>query len=349
MFQSFPIVHSFHLEKRPEIVYTWCILFGSDEMQKLKSKVNRFFFQHRDKGIRNLMLYIGIGNIAVYILTLFNPTNPLFFNLLCFDYEKLFSGEVWRLFSYVFCYLTDSSRPVLTLISLFFYYWIGATLEQYWGRLRFNIYYLCGIVLTDLVAILIIIVVHAQFGFYSIPMFAGGVSANYVNMSLLLAVATILPDEFVQLWFVLPVKMKWLAWLDVGLTVYGILDWTLKLIRFRMLYFSLFLALLIPLVAIVNYLIFFGKNAAVILPDFIRYRPKRKSWERKVAKKSIQSGTGAVRHAGNVKSGNARFRCTVCGRTELTHPKLEFRYCSKCAGYRCYCEEHIQNHVHITE
>ena len=348
MYHSFPIVHSFRLEKWQEMVYTGCILFGSDKMQKLKSKVNRFFYRNRDKGIRNLMLYIGIGNIVVYILTLFNPTNPLFYNLLCFDFEGLFSGEVWRLFSYVFCYLTESSRPVLTLISFFFYYWIGATLEQYWGRLRFNIYYLCGIVLTDLAALLICVVSRAEFGFV-VPMLSGVVKSEYVNMSLLLAVATILPDEFIQLWFVIPVKMKWLAWLDVGLTVYGILDWTLKLIRFRMLYFSLFLALLIPLVAIVNYLIFFGKNAAVILPDFIRYRPKRKSWERKVAKKSIQSGTGAVRHAGNVKSDNARFRCTVCGRTELTHPKLEFRYCSRCAGYRCYCEEHIQNHVHITE
>lgn len=315
-------------------------------MAKLKTKVNRFFFKHGNKGIRNLMLYIGIGNLAVYILTLLNPANPLFYELFRFDFDGLFSGEVWRLFTYVFCYLTEASRPVLALISLFFYYWCGTVLDQNWGTLRFNLYYLCGVVLTDLAGILVGVVARAQFGAFG-SILAGAVCADYVNMSLLLAVATILPDQLVNIWFVLPVKMKWLAWLDIGLTVYGILDWMLRLIRMRMLYISLVLAFLVPLVAIINYLIFFGKGAAVILPDFIRYRPKRKSWEQKVAKRSSPSGSGAVRHAGNLKHDNARFRCTVCGRTELTNPKLEFRYCSKCAGYRCYCQDHIQNHAHI--
>ena len=333
------------------MVYTDSILFGSDVMAKLKSKVNRFFFQHGNKGIRNLMLYVGIGNLVVYMLTLLNPENPLFYRLLCFDFDELFSGEVWRLFSYVFCYLTESSRPLLAGISLFFYYWCGTVLEQSWGTLRFNLYYLCGIVLTDLAGILVGVVARAQFGTFG-SILAGTVCADYINMSLLLAVATVLPDQFIRIWFVIPVKMKWLAWLDIGLTVYGILDWTLRLIRIRMLYISLFLALLIPLVAIVNYLIFFGKGAAAILPDFIRYRPTRKSWKRAVKQGTVYHADTAkrARASGTAARGdNARFRCTVCGRTEITNPKLEFRYCSKCAGYRCYCQDHIQNHVHITE
>ena len=40
-------------------------------------------------------------------------------------------------------------------------------------------------------------------------------------------------------------------------------------------------------------------------------------------------------------------RCTVCGRTDVSNPELEFRYCSKCKGYYCYCQDHINNHVHI--
>lgn len=339
----------FDLENHSKMSYTGSILLGSDAMQKLRSKVNRFFFKHRDKGIRNLMLYIAIGNVVVYILTLLNPTDPFFQELLCFDGQRLFSGQVWRLFSYVFCYLTESSHPVLTLISLLFYYWCGTILDQYWGTLRSNLYYLCAILLTDLAAILVGLLARTQFEDHGFPLLAGLINATYINMSLLLAVATILPDELIHIWFVIPIKMKWLAWFDIGMIVYGILDWTLRLIRARLLYLSLFLALLIPLVTIVNYLIFFGKGAAVILPDFIRYRPKRKSWERKLAKGSSRSGTATVSHAGTARGDNARFRCTVCGRTELSHPKLEFRYCSKCAGYRCYCEEHIQSHAHITE
>ena len=40
-------------------------------------------------------------------------------------------------------------------------------------------------------------------------------------------------------------------------------------------------------------------------------------------------------------------KCTVCGRTDVSNPELEFRYCSKCKGYYCYCQDHISNHTHI--
>ena len=39
--------------------------------------------------------------------------------------------------------------------------------------------------------------------------------------------------------------------------------------------------------------------------------------------------------------------CTICGKTDTSHPDLEFRYCSRCQGYHCYCQEHISNHTHI--
>ena len=161
-------------------------------------------------------------------------------------------------------------------------------------------------------------------------------------MSLLLAVATILPDEQVRIWFVLPVKMKWLAWLDLGITLYGLIRGLFDLLRSGPNPVALYLSLLLPLVPIVNYLLFFGKQAAGILPDFLRYHPKRKSWKRQTKSRGVYVNTPRAQDG-------ARFRCTVCGRTELTNPGLEFRYCSKCAGYRCYCQDHIHNHVHITE
>ena len=44
-----------------------------------------------------------------------------------------------------------------------------------------------------------------------------------------------------------------------------------------------------------------------------------------------------------------RHKCAVCGRTDVTNPELQFRYCSKCAGYHCFCSDHIFNHVHFTD
>lgn len=310
-------------------------------MAKLRSKINRFFYRNRDRGVRNLMLWLGVGNLIVWVLYLVKPSDPLFYNLLCFNPEKVLSGEVWRLFTYPLVYLCESG-PIFGIISLLFFYWCGTVLEQYWGTLRFNAFYLSGVLLTDLAGLIIALVAQAEGGFALLLSSVLGVGfIGYVNFSLLLAAATVVPEEQIRIWFVIPVKMKWLAWIDLGFTLFDLIRGLILILQFGFGSVSMYLMLLIPLVAVGNWLLFFGKQAANILPDFLRYHPTRKSWKRQVKQ-------GRIYEVPN-KQGMARFRCTVCGRTELTNPGLEFRYCSKCAGYRCYCEDHIHDHVHITE
>lgn len=292
-------------------------------MTKLRSKINRFFYNNQNKGVRNLMLFLAIGNVLVYLLSILRPDNPLFYRLLVFDGDAILHGQVWRLFSYPLVYMVESG-PIWGALGLFFYYWCGSVLEQSWGVLRFNFYYLIGILLTDLAALLL----------------GAAASSFYVYLSLFLAVATLLPDQQIRIWLVLPVKMKWLAWIDLGLTLFSTVAGIVAMIS-GFTRGLVYLDWLLPLVPIVVWLLFFGKQAANILPDFIRYHPTRKSWKRKVKQ-------GRIYEVPN-RQGLARFRCTVCGRTELTNPDLEFRYCSQCAGYRCYCEDHIHNHTHITE
>ena len=292
-------------------------------MAKLRSKINRFFYNNRNRGVRNLMLYIGIGNALVYLLYLLNQNDPLFYSMLIFDPEKILHGQVWRLISYPLVYMVEMGF-LWGLIGLFFYYWCGTILEQYWGPLRFNCYYLTGILLTDVVALLL----------------GASASAYYVNLSLFLAVATLLPEQQIRIWFVIPVKMKWLAWVDLALTLFAMVTGIIAMVQ-GLGEGTVYLGWLLPLVPLAVYLLFFGKQAANILPDFLRYHPTHKSWKRAVKQGNIYEVPN--------KQGKARFQCTVCGRTELTNPGLEFRYCSKCAGYRCYCEDHIHNHTHISE
>ena len=303
----------------------------------LKNKINRFFYRNRDKGIPNLMLWISIGNVIVYVLSLLNQSNLLFYSLLRFDYHSVLRGQVWRLFSYPFCYLTETGS-FLGILSLLFYYWCGKILDEYWGPLRFNFYYFSGLLLTDAAAMAI----GAATGPVMAMLASLFVSAAFLNLSLLLAVATVIPEQQIRIWFVIPVKMKWLAWLDVGLTVYEIIRIAVQLSRMEILGKAIYLVLLLPLIPILNYLLFFGKQAADVLPDFLRYHPKHRSWQRQVKSQGVYGDVIRPRDS-------ARFRCTVCGRTELSNPGLDFRYCSKCAGYRCYCEDHINNHTHITE
>ena len=290
----------------------------------LKSRINRFFYRNRDKGIPNLMLFVAIGNAVVYLSYLLNKSNPLFYNVLCFDPELILNGQIWRLFSFPLTYLMEYS-PFLGLISLLFYYWAGRVLEEYWGTLKFNCYYLCGLLLTDAAALLIN--VRAQAGF--------------LNLSLFLALATLMPEEQIRIFFLLPIKMKWLALFDLVITLISVITGIVIMIHNLQAGEAAYLDWILSLVPLVNYFLFFGRQSAVLIPDFIRFHPTRKSWQRQVKQKVVYPGVE--------KRDQARFRCTVCGRTELSNPGLEFRYCSKCAVYRCYCIDHINNHTHITQ
>ena len=290
----------------------------------LKNKINRFFYRNRNRGIPRLMLYVAIANLVVYVLYIVNQSDPLFYRMLVFDRALILRGQVWRLVTYPFVYVTESGL-LWGLIGMLFYYWCGSILEQYWGVLRLNVYYLMGILLTDVGALLL----------------RATANVEYVNLSLFLALATVLPEEQIRIWFVIPIKMKWLAIIDLALTLLGVISGLIVMIRGLGNGGFPYLGWLLPIIALINYFLFFGKQSANLLPDFIRYHPTRKSWKRKVKTGTVYSGPRPV--------DNARFRCTVCGRTELSNPGLEFRYCSKCAGYRCYCQDHINNHAHITE
>lgn len=97
---------------------------------------------------------------------------------------------------------------------------------------------------------------------------------------------------------------------------------------------------------LLNYFLFFGSDIKNILPDALRYR------QRKNYRTTASNARPNPNWAGSYRSKSGekpyRHKCTVCGRTDTDYPNLEFRYCSKCNGYYCYCIDHINNHVHIT-
>ena len=154
---------------------------------------------------------------------------------------------------------------------------------------------------------------------------------EYNNLSLFFAFASLFPDMMVLLFFIIPVKVKWLAYLDAAWLLYGVVSLLLK---------GAYISALLPVLAILNYLIFFGDSLIEALRgrgQRVQHRYSRQTIHFKKAAKEAQQKTGYLH------------KCCVCGRTDADYPDLEFRYCSKCAGYRCYCMDHINNHVHVTE
>lgn len=303
-------------------------------LKNLRRNFERFCYRHQRKGIPNLMLFVAVGNLIVYFFSLADETN-LLYSLLYFDRTAILHGQVWRLFSYIFTYLLDAHglNVILGVISLVCYYFIGKNLEQHWGTFRFNLYYLCGIVLMDIAALLI------------------GCSATtvYLNTSLFLALATVMPDIRFLLFYIIPIKAKYLAWFDILLTLWSIVTTLLQLIGLGMLNLRMLLYCLFPLIALGNYFLFFGKEAANLLPDSLRYRRTKTQRSYRAHTASQRPNPGWADHyRGSSGQKPYRHKCTVCGRTDADFPYLEFRYCSRCNGYYCYCMDHINNHEHIT-
>ncbi len=304
-------------------------------MKKLRMRFNRFCYKYRDKGIPNLMLYVVLGNALVYLFTM-TSGNVGLYSTLCFDRNLILQGQVWRLISFVFTSFSFRSNILLMAVSYFCYFSLGRALESAWGTFRFNLFYLSGVLLMDLFAMSLGgIMIQSGNTLYSFASIYSGMG-HYLNLSLFLAYATMAPDSGFLLFFIIPVKAWIFGLVDIALTLYEVFTLSYPLFCFP---HNLF-----PLVAILNYLLFFGKDVLNLLPPSWRMKAKsRKSAPKpKVIRFSGGQGKGE-----EVSKEPYTHRCTVCGRTDVSNPELEFRYCSRCKGYYCYCSDHINNHNHV--
>lgn len=306
-------------------------------MGNLRRKYQTFLLRNRNKGIQNLMLYVGIGNIIVYLFSIFNEAN-LLYQILRFDAVKiLYHGEIWRIFSYIFTFAFEYSGSALSilllLLSSYFYHWLGKTLENAWGTLRLNIYYFRGLILTSLLALLCSVFFELNWAIYVTP--------YYLNLSLFLAVATLAPNNSVLLFMIFPIKMRWLAILDIGLIFYDL---------FRYIQFIpaptwqiLIIFGLAPAISLLNYVFSHGKYALTLFG----IQPGQRKSKQQFRQKTQPNPDWARNYRNAAGERPYRHKCTVCGRTDTSCPGLEFRYCSRCKGYFCYCIDHINNHTHV--
>ena len=217
-------------------------------------------------------------------------------------------------------------HPRLGIPGLMRYIVIGNALANEWGANKFTIFYLFGVILNIAVGFLV-----------------GTASMFYVNMSMFFDFATLFPNLQVLFFFIIPMKVKWLAWFDAAFFAYQIL---------RLLLAGHFLYALIPIVAILNYLLFFASDIGGQV-SYWKGRAQHTANQARhknpnFSRPNGRSGPKVVNfHDAKTQTKAPLHKCAVCGKTDLTDPQMEFRYCSKCNGYYCYCADHINNHIHI--
>ena len=276
-------------------------------MKDPRSKIEEFCRKHPNFGIPNLMRYIVIANAVFWVM---GAINPVLMNYMLFNPALILRGQIWRLISFVFI---PPSTGVLAFIAFYFYYWIGSTLEQQWGTGQFTIYFFTGVILTILYGFLI----------YFITGRSVSLSSTYIFLSMFFSFAALFPDMQVLFMFIIPVKMKYLALVDAGFFLLSVIT-------------TPFPENLLPVVAVLNFLIFCGGELKNLLP-------------RRQSKSTINFKRESARIRREESQKLYTHKCAVCGRTDADYPNLEFRYCSRCVGYHCFCADHINNHIHFTE
>ena len=288
-------------------------------LNKLERKIGRY-------AVPNLIIWL-IG--AYTIGYVFGTVSPGILSYLTLSPYHILHGQIWRLVTWVF--MPTESNLIFLLIMALFYYQLGMALERTWGTFRFNVYIFGGMIFTVIGAFVLYGIYYAMNASvisqmpalaaqlsYSI---ASGFSTNYINMSIFLACASIMPDYQLLLYGIIPIKMKWLAILDVVLLAVDAVQGGL-IIR------------IVIIASLLNFIIFFFCNR-----NLRGHSPKQAARRKKFQKQ--------ISRPQNQYAGGAKHRCAVCGRTELDDPTLEFRYCSKCNGNYEYCQDHLFTHEHV--
>lgn len=259
-----------------------------DFLNSLERRFGRF-------AIHNLSLYFVAGQVVVLTLALFGRPDILAFTALL--PAAVFEGQVWRVVSFLFVPPVDPTR--LTMVGAVFlafgwymFWMMGSALESYWGAFRFNLFIFTGWLFTVLVA-------------FVFPM--NWATNAFLAGTVFLAFAFLNPDFEIVLFFILPVKIKWLAliaWAGYAVTfVLG--NWPDRLA---------------VLASVSNFFLFFGGDMVT------RIRTGRRRMEHQARVAAARSDQREPRHV-----------CSVCGKNDVTHPMEDFRYGD---DDKCYCAEH---------
>lgn len=296
-------------------------------LDKMERKIGKY-------AIPNLIVYL-IGAYCIgFCLQYISPSLLGYLNMQPY---YVLHGQIWRIVTWIF-QPTDTNILFLAIMMLF-YFQLGKVLENTWGTFRFNAYIFGGILITVVGSLLtygfIYIFWGQTYAYLASGLMGSFISTTYINMSIFLAFATMYPDMQVMLYFIIPIKMKWMAYFYIAIIGFELIQ-TFVSVRsvagIGVAGWVTAIMLVTIVCSLLNFLVFFlsTKNLRRMSPHEIHRRRVYRAQTREPRR-----GSGITKH-----------KCAICGRTELDDPNLEFRFCSKCEGNYEYCQDHLFTHAH---
>lgn len=284
-------------------------------LNKLERKFGRYAIPNLSKW---LIAGYAVGYVFYYMAMM---THLPILQFLMLDPAKVMRGQIWRLVTWVLM-PPSYSNIIFYIFMMLLYYQLGSALERTWGVFRYNAYIFGGILFT-VVGVMVSFFVLRALGVSEAYTMGYAVSTYYINLSIFLAFAVCYPDMQLMLYFIIPVKIKWLAILYAVLVGVSFIQsgWTGRVVI---------------LMSLMNFLVFFFSTR-----DYRRVSPseikRKRDFRAQTEPPRMRRADGAL----------YKHKCAVCGRTDLDDPSLEFRFCSKCDGNMEYCQDHLFTHEHV--
>lgn len=279
-------------------------------LTKLERKYGKF-------AIPNLTLILIGGFVLGYLIAIGQPDA---LNIISLNPARIMQGEIWRLITWIV--MPPGGVSIFIIITLMFYYYVGRTLENNWGDFRYTLYVLSGILFTDIgmVGTYLVLKMTGQAEMAEFFAMYSDTSTYYLCMSLFLAFAFMFPDAQVLLYFIIPIKIKWLGYLDIAYLIVAILSYGMM---------GYYAGMVAVITSVLNFILFYflTKGKKGMSPA---QRKRKRAYKREVRQTQILT----------------RHKCAICGQTEEDDPSLEFRYCSQCKGNYEYCNKHLFTHPH---
>ena len=289
--------------------------------------------------VKNLSIYIIVCYAIGYMIRLLVPglLGYLYLN----PYLIIHNLQIWRLFTWLL--VPPGGFSFITLIFLYFFYSISSSLESTWGTYRYNIYIFSGVIFTIISAFLL-------YGFNVLtgnPFFGkviGGMaidygqlfSTMYISTSILLALAVTYPEGTMLIFFIIPIKMKYWAIIYVAYLIYQFIYYAVS---------GLGAASVVMAASLLNFVIFFFMQRKKIRLSLGLFNKTRSTGDFRKRTQPFASSNASAKE--KQSSTITRHKCAVCGRTDVSNPELQFRFCSKCNGNYEYCEDHLFTHTHV--
>lgn len=271
--------------------------------------------------VPNVTMALIVGQAVLYVANFLAMRGVLpggiALDRLMLDPAKVMQGEVWRLVTFLFT--PPMIGPIFVIFYFALFHLFGTTLEREWGTFKFNLFLLVGYLANVAAAFAGAFILQQQLEIMAgdVLQFASLNATNgFLYGSIFLAFARLYPDFTMNLFFILPIRIRWLALLMWIGYAYALVTggWMTRML---------------VIATTLNYILFFGQE---------HIREWRHGRRKRVFLAETKWASAPAKHA-----------CAVCGRSSVNEPRTLFRYCSKCTGQRCFCPEHIRDHEHVIE